>query len=174
MKWIGSGVLLWLLLLPLPVAAGEASLWEFGLRGGMEATGSKENYKAGEVYLLRALPWRTDLAGGVLTARLDLGVGVLEADNDGGGWLAGGADLVWQLADGRVEIEGGFRPTWLVDHSYGSDDFGGGMQFSSHGGIAVHIDPVVISYRYQHTSNASIYDDNDGLDLHLFGVGARF
>lgn len=162
------------LLLPVSALAAAAPLWEFGLRGGMEATGSKENYMAGEVYLLRALPWRADLAGGALTARLDLGAGFLEADNDDGGWLAGGADLVYSVAGGLIALEAGFRPTWLIDHVYGSDDFGGDLQFTSHGGIALHLDPVVISYRYQHTSNASIYDDNDGLDLHLFGVGACF
>jgi hypothetical protein len=163
-----------LTLLPVMAQGAEPPVWEFGLRGGMEATGSAEQYRVGEAYLLRDLPWRSSLAGGTLAARLDLGAGYLESDNDGGGWLAVGADLVWQIIDGFIEVEAGFRPTWLIDHAYGSDDFGGDLQFSSHGGIALRLPPFVISYRYQHTSNASLYDDNDGFDLHLFGVGTKF
>lgn len=172
-KWIGGAGLLSLLCLPATVLAAEPPLWEFGLRGGMDATSVRESYAAGEVYLLRTLPWHVDLAGGSLAARLDFGVAYLETDEDSGGWLAAGADVVWRA--GRVvEIEAGFRPAWLADHRFGEDDFGGGIQFISHGGIALHFAPVVISYRYQHLSNAGIYSENDGLDLHLFGVGARF
>lgn len=175
MKLVGGmGLLLLLGLLPGTALAVEPSLWEFGLRGGMDATSVKESYAAGEVYLLRTLPWHTNLAGGTLTPRLDFGAGYLEADEDNGGWLAAGADVVWIVGAGVVEIEAGFRPAWLVDHRFGEDDFGGGIQFISHGGVALHLAPVVLSYRYQHLSNAGIYSKNDGLDLHLFGVGARF
>lgn len=165
---------IWLLCLPVKAVAAPDPAWQFGIRGGMDATGVRENYRAGEAYLLRELPLRAELAGGVLTARLDLGLGYLESSHDSGGWLAGGADLVWQLADGRLEIEAGFRPAWLMDHRYGVDDFGGDLQFASHGGIALVVEPLVFSYRYQHLSNASLYEDNDGLDLHLFGVGCKF
>ncbi len=168
---VGGLLLLWL---TGTAVAAESPNWELGLRGGMEATGTLEQYDAGEIYLLRTLPWHNELAGGVLTARFDLGLGYLESDHDGGCWLAGGADLVYSLAGGLIDLEAGFRPTWLMDHIYGSDDFGGDLQFTSHGGIALYLDPVAISYRYQHISNASIYKDNDGLDLHLFGIGARF
>lgn len=173
MKWIGGAGLLLLLCLPATVVAEEPPLWEFGLRGGMDATSVKENYSVGEVYLLRALPWQVALAGGTLATRLDVGAAYLEANQDSGAWLAAGANVVWRA--GRVvEIEAGFRPAWLADHRFGEDDFGGGIQFISHGGIALHFAPVVLSYRYQHLSNAGIYSKNDGLDLHLFGIGARF
>lgn len=174
MKWLVRAVVWWSLMMPLPAMAAESPLWEFGLRGGMEATGTKEHYKAGELYLLRVLPWHKDLGGGVLTARLDLGAGFLESREDHGGWLAAGGDLAWSFADGLVVCEVGFRPTWLTEHQFGGDDLGGTQQFTSHAGFAVRVAPVVINYRFQHTSNAGIYDDNDGLDLHLFGVGASF
>ena len=62
----------------------------------------------------------------------------------------------------------------LDEHVFGSDDYGGFQQFTSHLGIALKIAPFMCSYRYQHTSNAGIYDSNDGLNLHLFGIGYRF
>jgi hypothetical protein len=154
--------------------AAETPAWEFGLRGGMDATGSEEHYAAGEAYLLRELPWRTDLAGGVLASRLDLGAGYLESSGDDGGWLAAGADVVWIVGAGRLEFEAGFRPVYLFDHQYGDDDLGGALQFSSHGGIAFHLSRFTLGYRFQHMSNAGIYDSNPGINLHLFGVGAKF
>ena len=170
-KWLGGCVLLLLLWWPGRAAALES--WEFGLRGGMDATALDENYTAGEIYLLRTLPWQAELGAAKLLTRIDLGAGYLEAANDHGGWLAAGADLVCLLGGG-AEIEAGFRPAWLIDHIYGDDDFGGDLQFVSHGGIGLHAGHFVLSYRFQHLSNASIYNTNDGLDLHLFGVGARF
>jgi len=167
-------VLLFLMLLPGMVEAAQSPTWEYGLRGGMDAKRAEENFTAAELYLLRAFAWRADPGVGSLYARLDIGAGFLEAAGDRGGWLAGGADLVWQLAGDRMEIEAGLRPTWLIDHTYGDDDFGGELQFASHLGIALHVTPVVFSYRYQHLSNAHIYPKNGGLDLHLFGLGTRF
>ena len=32
---------------------------------------------------------------------------------------------------------------------------------------------LVLNYRFQHTSNAGIYDDNPGLNLHMLGVEYR-
>lgn len=170
-----SGILLLLLLfLPGKAFAAELPLWEFGLRGGMDARGVDESFAAGEGYLLRALPWQVALGGGTLTARVDLGAGYLEAADDHGGWLAAGGDLVWLLGESPVAVEVGFRPAWLYDHNYGTEDFGGDLQFSSHAGVALRFSRLVVSYRYQHLSNAGIYDSNDGLDLHLLGVGTGF
>lgn len=173
MKWLVCTcmILLWL---PGVAVAAQRPGWEFGLRGGMDATGVEESYSAGELYLLRDLPWKVEHGQQALMARIDIGAGILEAAGDHGGWFAAGADLVWLLGCGAIEIEAGFRPTWLAEHIYGNDDFGGDLQFASHGGIAVNLAQLMVSYRYQHISNASIYKKNGGLDLHLFGVGFRF
>ena len=170
-----TGTLVFLaLFLPEAVLAAPLPVWEFGLRGGMEDAGTEENYRAGELYLLRALPWQGSVAGGTLATRFDLGVGMLEAIGDRGAWLAAGGDLVWRPGEWPVELEVGFRPLWLIDHRYGQDDFGGDMQFASHVGLSLRINPLVMSYRFMHLSNAGLYDENGGLNLHLFGVGMRF
>jgi len=175
MKWGFGSVLVLLLALPVTGLAAEVPAWEVGLRGGMEATGSDEHYKAGEIYLLKALPLRAETGGGPVLARLDLGVGALEGAHDDKGYLvAVGGDLVWVPGAGPLELEAGFRPVWLSDHHLGEDDYGGGLQFMSHVGIALRLSPLVFSYRYLHMSNAGIYSENDGLNLHLFGVGATF
>ena len=170
-----AGLLLFVLFLPGLAQAAESSLWELGLRGGTDASGSNENFTAGELYLLRFLPWQIALGEGtLLRTRFDMGAGYLEAVNDEGGWLAAGGDLVLSLFDEQLELEAGFRPTWLTDYRYGADDFGGDTQFSSHAGLACKIDHVTFNYRFQHISNAGIYDSNPGINLHLFAMGFRF
>lgn len=168
-------LLLLLLLLPCVGITAELPIWEVGVRGGMEATGSDEQYQAGELYLLRNLPWRAETALGPVLTRLDLGVAYLEGADDDEGFLVGvGGDLVWLPGNGPVELDIGFRPAWLTDDVYGEDNYGGGLQFLSHVGVALCLDRFMISYRYQHMSNAGIYNENDGLNLHLFGLGGRF
>lgn len=175
MKWAIAMALLLVVTLPESGRAAAAAEWELGVRAGMEATGSNEHYQAGELYLLRALPARVETPAGPVSARLDLGVSYLDGGDDDQGYLvAAGGDLVWIPGNGPVELEAGFRPAWLSDHRFGEDDYGGGLQFVSHAGVALRLSPLVISYRYLHMSNAGIYNENDGLNLHLFGVGAAF
>jgi len=175
MKWFMGSVLLMLLPLPGVGWATELPDWEVGLRGGMEATGSDEQYQVGEFYLLRKLPWRADTALGPILTRLDLGAGYLEGADDHEGFLVGvGGDLVWLPGNGPVELEVGFRPAWLSDDVYDEDDYGGDLQFLSHVGVSLRLCRFVVSYRYEHMSNAGLYNENDGLNLHLFGLGVRF
>jgi len=174
MKNFVAGGLLLLLWLTGTALAAESPTWELGLRGGTDATGAIHSYNVAELYLLYPLPWQTEVGGGALRSRLDCGIAWLEAVGDSGGWLAVGADLVYALHTLPIELEIGFRPVWFPDDHFGRDDFGGPAQFASHAGIAVSLSPVVVSYRYQHLSNGGLYDENSGLDLHLFGIGARF
>lgn len=165
-----------LTLAPLYANAGEeANKTEFGLRGGTDLNRLEENYDAVEIYLLQQLPWGNTLGEqGSLTSRLDFGAIYLEGGDDEGVMLAAGVDLVLGFWGDRLELEAGFRPTWMFDHEYGDDDFGGGMQFTSHVGLAFSWRQAVLSYRLQHTSNAGIYDDNPGINLHMIGLGYRF
>ena len=131
-----------LILLPVCAAAGaETPSFEVGVRGGADVSKHNldESYGTAEIYLLKQLPWGATFGGhNRLSSRFDCGAAYLEAGDDEGAMLAAGADLVLGLWDDRVEFEVGFRPTWMFDHDYGDDDFGGGMQFSSHAGLAIN------------------------------------
>jgi len=158
-------------------AAEETSTIETSIRGGADVSKRNldEDYKNAEIYLLKQLPWSTTVGEWTtLTSRFDFGATYLEAGDDEGTMLAAGFDLVFDLWVDRVEFELGFRPTWMFDHDYGDDDFGGGVQFTSHAGLAVNWYQAVLSYRIQHTSNAGIYKHNPGLNLHMVGLGYRF
>ena len=165
------------LTVPVTTLAETTPAMEIGLRGGFDSNSSNadEHYDAVELYFFRGLPWGARLIGNTtLSTRFDLGATYLEGGDDEGAMLAAGVDLVLGFWDDSLELEAGFRPTWMFDHEYGEDDFGGGMQFSSHAGLTVNWHRAALSYRYQHTSNAGIYDENPGLDLHMVGLGYRF
>ena len=165
------------LMIPVWSSAETTTDMEIGVRGGADDSGHKigESYVAAEIYLLKQLPWGTKIGEQTtLTSRFDIAATYMKANGDESGMLAVGADLVLGLWDGYMEFEIGFRPTWMLDHEYGDDDFGGGLQFTSHVGLAINRQSMVFSYRYQHMSNANIYDLNPGLNLHMVGLGYRF
>lgn len=165
-----------LMFLLLPTASWSIdTTMELGVRGGIDSRARHENYTAGELYYLQALPWQKQLSSNVMfSTRLDSGVGYLHTNSEDSGWLAVGGDVVFSLLDDVWELEAGFRPTWLFRHEIGEDDFGGPVQFSSHVGTTFNLGQISLSYRFQHISNSDLYSENPGLDLHLIGLGMRF
>lgn len=167
-------VALLLLLFPMTSWSLDTTM-ELGVRGGQDSSDDLEDLATGEIYYLQTLPWQAELNPRTkLSTRLDAGVGYLRADSRSGGWLAVGVDAVVGIMDDRWELEGGFRPTWLFESEIAGEDFGGPVQFSSHVGATLNLGQVAFSYRFQHISNASIYDCNPGINLHLVGLGVRF
>ena len=167
-------VLLMILFVP-SVCWPLATTMEFGVRGGIDDASLKEHYSAFEVYCHKNLPWQKEIAPGVrVYTRLDVGVANLDGDAQDGGWVAAGGDVVFSLMDGVFELEAGWRPAWLLEHEYGYDNLGGGLQFITHAGATVNMGRAALNYRFQHISNAGIYDENPGLDMHMLGLGVRF
>jgi hypothetical protein len=155
--------------------AGDKTVFELGARGGVNDNRNYEDFTAGEIYLLKDLPWQMPLTqSAILRTRLDAGVTFLEAAGEHSVMLAIGGDLFVPMLDDRLEFEVGLRPAFLHDYKIGEDDFGGNLQFTSHAGMTLRWQQVSLSYRIQHTSNASIYEQNKGLNLHLVGLGGRF
>jgi hypothetical protein len=168
--------LLWAFLLSSTAGyASEKTVFEMGVRGGVNDNRNYEEYTAGEIYLLMDLPWQISLTkAAILRTRLDAGVTVLEAVSEHSVMLAIGGDLFLPMLDDRLEVEVGLRPAFLRDYKIGDDDLGGNLQFTSHAGMTLRWHEMSLSYRIQHTSNASIYEQNNGLNLHLIGLGRRF
>jgi len=167
-------VALFILLLPMTAWSLDSTM-ELGVRGGIDTLDEHETFLAGEIYYLHTLPWQKELSPSVnLYTRMDAGLAYLRADSHSGGWLAIGGNVVLSLLEGAWEFEYGFRPVWLFEHDLGGDDFGGPIQFANHVGTTLNLGQVALSYRLQHISNASIYGENPGLDLHMVGLGIRF
>jgi hypothetical protein len=155
--------------------AGDKTVFELGVRGGVNDNRNYEDFTAGELYLLKDLPWQIPLAqSATLRTRFDASVTVLEAAGEHSTMLAIGGDLFVPLQNGFLEFEVGLRPGFLHDYKVGDDDFGGNLQFTSHAGMTLRWREMSLSYRLQHTSNASLYEQNKGLNLHMVGLGGRF
>lgn len=166
-----------LLVLSFPALSWSlATSMELGVRGGVDVGRNlHENYTYGEVYYSQALPWEKELSpSSKVSTRLDVSAGYLGADTTDGGWFAAGGDVVYSVMDGTWEFEVGVRPAWMSEHVYGDDDFGGPFQFFSHAGVTFNLDQFALSYRLQHISNANIYSENPGIELHVIGLGVRF
>lgn len=147
---------------------------ELGFRGGVDTGKVSENMHSYEVYLLYALPFKIDLSEKVLLkTRLDAAVNYLDVESEDGMMASFGGDAYLDIRQ-FLELEIGFRPTIMSNYTLGNDDFGGGVQFTSHIGAAFYWQSLVINYRLQHTSNAHVYDTNPGFNLHLWGLGYRF
>lgn len=73
-------------------------------------------------------------------------------------------------------IEGGLG---ILYHDYQGYDLGDGFTFTEMAGAGLSYflhDNVSLSlgYRFRHTSNASLYDENDGLNSHSLLAGVSF
>jgi len=75
----------------------------------------------------------------------------------------------------KISILMGVNPTVISKHTFGDEDLGGPIQFTSHIGIEFNfVRHFAIGYRFQHMSNFVFYDPNPGLNLHMIEIGYLF
>ena len=75
----------------------------------------------------------------------------------------------------KIIIFMGVNPTIISKHTFGDEDLGGPIQFTSHIGMDFNfIKRFTIGYRLQHMSNFVFYDANPGLNLHMIEIGYIF
>ncbi len=162
--------------LGLPGPAGRAAAadanWgidSVGVYGGAEPEGDEE-YSQVEALLNVSTPfaWGPD-DGFQLATQIQVGGGAVWTDDDTA--FVGGAGPRFVLRYGSLPLwlEIGSRAGIITENRWGGDDLGGGFQFTSHAAIGVELSRVRIGLRMQHTSNAGIYDENDGYNI-LGGV----
>lgn len=64
-------------------------------------------------------------------------------------------------------VSTGIKPTILTNHFFNNFDLGGTLNFKSH--IAANVSPnkkIIIGYRFEHISNAGLYEKNPGVNFH--------
>ena len=155
---------------PQPGNANEKDWIAIGLRMGLSTTDSEENFEQYEVFATYGLPWSWELTSGwSLSTKINLSAGALRAGDDTGFIGSGGPSITLSMVQDRIFLDGGISAALLSEHKFGQENFGGPIQFISHVGIHFKLgDNLGLGYRFQHMSNASIYNRNPGLELHMF------
>jgi hypothetical protein len=163
-------LLLLSIFLPQLGNANETNWVAVGSRGGLSTTDSEEDFEQYEVFATYGLPWKWELTSGwSLSTNINLSAGALRSGDDTGFIGSGGPSITLSMVQDRILLDGGISAALLSEHKFGDENFGGPIQFISHVGISFKlIDNLGVGYRFQHMSNASIYNRNPGLELHMF------
>lgn len=83
--------------------------------------------------------------------------------------------LAPKATDGvRPYLEAGIGGHILSDTRIGRRELSTAWQFGSHLGAGLDCGQFEIGYRFQHLSNASIKEPNDGMNFHMLTLGVRF
>jgi hypothetical protein len=82
--------------------------------------------------------------------------------------------LAPKAGDVRPYVEAGIGGHVLSDTRIGRREFSTAWQFGSHVGAGVTCGQFELGYRYQHLSNSSIKEPNDGINFHILSAGLRF
>ncbi|MEM7789959.1 MAG: acyloxyacyl hydrolase [Verrucomicrobiota bacterium] len=120
--------------------------------------------------------WSWDLSErNTLSTTLETAAGVIRGNSDTAGYVRFGAAAHLSLGKLPLSVTINTGIQVLTEDTFGDFDLGGNFNFSS--GVGVDWDlskDWVVAYRFQHTSNASLYDANPGLDLHSFSIAYKF
>jgi hypothetical protein len=174
---------IWLLLVlllstfsPCPAKAEETNWIAVGCRVGISATDQTEDFTQYEVFATYGLPWSWRPASAwALSTRIHFSAGALRGGGDTGFIGAVGPNIALSMVGDHILLDGGISAALLSKHEFGQEDFGGPVQFVSHVGISFKLAANLgVGYRFQHMSNASIYDRNPGLELHVFELSFWF
>ena len=163
-------------LTPPSLFGNEISLRSIGLRGGINDHRNEENFEQYVGFTTWKLPWlwKWD-SSWTLGTYLEANAGILAGGGDSAlvGSVGPGIYLIG-LQD-IVEISLGINPSVISRHKFGDENLGGPIQFTSYVGLKfILAHHYSIGYRLQHMSNAILYDENPGLNLHMIEVSYRF
>jgi hypothetical protein len=157
--------------------AGEAISWRStGLRGGISDWPADEEFKQFEAFATWTLPWSHRWTSGwSVRTFLEACAGTLQAQGESGFIGSVGPGGALTNPNGRVELSAGLNPTYLSRHEFRDKDLGGPVAFTTHFGLDLRLGRHgVIGLRWQHTSNAYIYDQNPGYNLIMLHAGYGF
>ena len=157
--------------LTLASAPAEASCegsWgrdSFGLYGGLSPHDNPP-YRVIETLFNLRTPLRVKPTGrSCLSLDLQASAGVVWIDR--GAEFIGGVGPRIRLSHVGLDfwLEAGVRPIFVTGHHFDDYYLGGPFQITTHGAIGFAVGGVRLGVRAQHTSNAGVYSQNDGIDL---------
>lgn len=146
-----------------------------GVRVGVSGHTRAGNFTGYDVVGSLPLPWRWGGdAGWSLATNVEGTAGILIGGGQTGFVGSAGPSLTIRRAGFPLYVDGGTAAALISEHRFGRKNFGTFIQFISHISILLQLGPVNTGYRLQHMSNASIDEDNPGVNLHMLEVRYRF
>lgn len=164
--------------------AGDVTLLNIGPRYGFSLNepllGKRqtERFNLVDVAATFGLPWSWPLGRSPwsVETRLITSAGALSAAGKTGFIAAVQPDVALTGWNNFVSIDAGVGLAVLGREQYGSQDFGGPVQFGLTMALQIHpISHAFAGFRFQHFSDAGMYgSDSLGIDLYLIEIGYRF
>jgi lipid A 3-O-deacylase len=146
-----------------------------GLRVAVE-TSTLVSLTSYELYGTSVPQWSWDLSEKFYAGLgYEAAVGALAGEGDVAGYLHFGLNLELAYEDLPVALVLQSGPSLYSEDSFGDFDIGGNIQFTSSIGLNWQLyEAWAVEYRYQHTSNAGIKDENPGVEMHAFALSHTF
>lgn len=169
------------LLTPAPSHADEFRLLNVGIRGGVDGPNvfggdEKESFQQYDVFATAALPWGWySESGWGLSPRLMATAGVLLGAGEAGFVGAVLPVLAFGPRDSPLSLDAGIGAAVLTRHKFGVQNFGGAFQLVVTFGLRVPVYRAIgVGYRLQHLSDAKVYGEGTGADLHMLELTYSF
>ncbi|MFA3782882.1 acyloxyacyl hydrolase [Melioribacteraceae bacterium 4301-Me] len=106
-----------------------------------------------------------------LMFRLNISIGLLYDDSTNSMLISAGPILELNPFTDKILFTAGINPSIMTNHSFSNLELGGSFNFISH--IALMVKPfskIGIAYRFEHISNASLYETNPGVNIHFLEI----
>lgn len=174
-RTLASIIILFASATSLPAQERDPFFQNAGLRFGQDLE-SNVNLQSYEIFcrIDTSLSW--NLSENItLDLDIETAVGALTGEGDTAAYFRIAPLVEITFGDSPVSIVASAGPSFHSEDVFGSYDIGGAIQFTSSIGFNWRVcENWTVSYRFQHTSNATIEDPNPGLNMHTLGVSYKF
>lgn len=146
----------------------------YGIRTGINDSHKKDlDLCMYEVYLRTVPPIysMTDNIFDPLNISFEMALGVVRDKANSSLLLSMGPTLSLINYKNIFSVSTGLKPSLMTNHIFNNFDLGGTLNFKSH--IALNILPnkkINLGYRFEHISNAGLYEKNPGVNFHYIEV----
>lgn len=146
---------------------------DLGIRVGTNQSRRQENnFRHYEFFLINRLPFDVEKNNFVdLNFNFESTVGLLDDGYKKSVLFSVGPMLYFGIDKNTFSLMGGVSPSLMTNHTFRNIEFGGTFNFISH--IAVLFSPIEnmkLGYRFEHISNARIYESNPGINIHFIEI----
>jgi|GEM_PF-6962771 len=147
---------------------------QYGVRTGINDNHKKDlDLSVYEIYLHTEPPIYSiaDNIFGPLNISFETALGVVHDKTNSSLLFSMGPTLRLINFENIVSVSTGLKPSLMTNHIFNDFDLGGTFNFKSH--IALTISPnkqINLGYRFEHISNAGLYEKNPGVNFHYVEV----